>query len=89
MTDIKVFGSDMCGACVKAKEFLDEEDVEYEFKDVLEDKDNVEEFEETVRECDEEEVCEFTPEKKMSIPMIKVGDEILVGFDENKLSEAV
>lgn len=87
MSELKVFGSDLCGACVKTKEFLEEKDADFEFKDVVQDEENAEELAEEVENCNELDGCEFTPEKRLSIPMVVTEDEVIIGFDKNKLED--
>lgn len=75
---VSFYGLSTCGWCRKAKDFLDSNGVEYEFT--------------YVDLCDGEEkaqaaarVRELNP--RGSFPTIQIDNEVVVGFDEDRLRE--
>jgi glutaredoxin-like YruB-family protein len=70
---IKVYSTPTCPWCHKAKEWLKENNIDFEDIDVSEDKKA------------QEEMIEKSGQR--GVPVIEVDDEILVGFDEEKLKE--
>jgi len=83
---VTVYGSDMCGACQKTEEFLEEQGVEFEHKDILKNEKDAEDMADTIKKCDELDSCEFTPEKRPSIPLVVTEDKVIVGFDKSEMS---
>jgi glutaredoxin len=78
---VKLYAISTCGWCKKTKNFLNENNVEYEFEDVdlLEGED---------KERAREEVGRHNPRK--SYPTIIIDDQVvIVGFDVDKLKEAL
>ena len=78
---VKLYAISTCGWCKKTKNFLNENNVEFEFEDVdlLEGED---------KERAREEVGRHNPRK--SYPTIIIDDEVvIVGFDADKLKEAL
>lgn len=64
-----------CGNCVKAKEFLSSQQIAFEEKDVAHDR---------------EALLELVEVHKSQItPTIMVGDQLLIGYDRNKLAAAL
>ncbi len=73
MTKVKVFGTETCPYCHKARDFLKEKNIEFEYVDVSSD------------EKAKEEMVEKTGQ--MGVPVIMIDEDIIVGFDETKLKE--
>jgi len=70
---IKVYSTDTCPWCHKAKDWLKENNIEFE--DI-----NVEEDQEAAKEMAEKS-------GQRGVPVIMVDDEIIIGFNEEKLRE--
>ncbi len=73
MKNVSIYTTPTCTYCKQAKVFFDENNVEYEEFDVASDTSKREEMVEK--------------SGQMGVPVIVVGDEMLVGFDKDKLSE--
>ena len=73
MADVTIYTTPTCVYCKTAKEFFKENKVEYEEKNVAED----------------EQARDAMVEKsgQLGVPVIDVKGNIVVGFDEKKLSE--
>lgn len=72
MDKIKVYSSDTCPYCVAVKNFLTENNVEFEERNVTT---NVEARNELIQKG------------YRGVPVIIVGDEEVVGFDQSRLTE--
>lgn len=72
---VVVYSTPTCGYCKMAKEFLDEKGVAYEEHDVASD---LEMRKEMVEKSGQ-----------MGVPVITVGEELMVGFDKDKLAQLV
>lgn len=78
---VKLYAISTCGWCRKTKRFLDENNIEY-------DCDDVDLLEGEEKERVREEVARHNPRK--SYPTIVIDDEeVIVGFDADKLKEAL
>lgn len=69
---IVVFTSDTCGYCHMVKDYLNENDITFEERNVSSDK---------------EARKELMSKGFMGVPVIYIDDEIIQGFDKNKLDE--
>ena len=69
---VVVFSSNTCSYCSMAKEYLKEKGVEFEEKNVS---------------VDAEARKELISNGYMGVPVIYVGDEVIQGFDKNRLDE--
>lgn len=69
--EVKVYSTPTCPWCVRAKEFLKKNKIDYKDVDVAND----------------HEAAQFMIEKtrQMGVPVIQVGNEFVIGFDELKL----
>ncbi len=68
---MKIFSTPTCPYCKMAKEWMKENNIEYTDVDVS---------------TDEKAAQEMTEKSgQMGVPVILVGDEVLVGFDKPKL----
>ncbi len=70
---IKVYSTPMCPYCHKVKDFLKDNNVEFEAIDVSQD----------------QEAAKYMVEKtnQMGVPVIEVDDEFIVGFNKAKIVE--
>jgi len=73
MADVTIYTTPTCVYCKAAKEFFKENNIEYEEKDVAQD----------------EQARDAMIEKsgQLGVPVIEVKGNIVIGFDEKKLSE--
>jgi glutaredoxin-like YruB-family protein len=69
---IKIYSSSTCSNCSAAKEFIKEKGYDYQEKNVLTDK---------------EAKKELLSMGYMGVPVIFVDDQVIVGFNKNKLDE--
>lgn len=73
MKKVKVYSTPTCPYCHKAKQFLKDNQVDFQEIDVSSDQDKA------------EEMVEKTGQ--MGVPVIVVDEENVVGFDRDKISE--
>lgn len=74
MKKVTVYSSDACPYCVTAKDYLVENDVEFEEKNI---------------QTDSEARNELMQMGHMGVPVLLIGDEEIVGFDKNKIDKAL
>lgn len=70
---VTIYSTPVCHFCHAAKEFFDANEVEYVEHDVAADADK------------RQEMIDLTGQ--MGVPVIKVEDDVVIGFDEEKLKE--
>jgi glutaredoxin 3 len=70
---VAIFTTPTCGYCGMAKEYFKENNISYDEYDVAVDADKRKEM--------------FDKTHQMGVPVIQVGDEYVVGFDQGKLEE--
>jgi glutaredoxin 3 len=75
MTEVKVFSTPTCPYCVKVKDFLKENKIEFSDVNVAEDADARNEMVEK--------------SGQMGVPVTFVGEEIIVGYDVARLKKAL
>ena len=75
MTKVRIYSTPICPFCKRAKEFFKKHNVEYEDINVAE------------NEKARDELVEKSGQ--MSVPVIEVGDKIIVGFDEQELRKTL
>ena len=75
MAKVKVYSTPTCPWCVKTKEFLTENKVEYEDINVAADQKSAQEM--------------FTKSGQMGVPVTDINGEIIVGFDKNRLKKTL
>ncbi|MCK4713928.1 MAG: glutathione S-transferase N-terminal domain-containing protein [Candidatus Aenigmarchaeota archaeon] len=70
---VKVYSTQYCPWCTRAKDFLKEHNVEFEAIDVSADRD----------------AAQYMVEKsgQTGVPVIQIGEEFIVGFDRERLAE--
>jgi glutaredoxin-like YruB-family protein len=72
-TSVTIYSTPVCHFCQAAKEFFTENNVEYTEIDVASDAEK------------REEMIEMTGQ--MGVPVIRIGDDVVIGFDEAKVKE--
>ena len=72
-TSVIIYSTPVCHFCQAAKEFFKENNVEYTEFDVAADA------------AKREEMIEMTGQ--MGVPVIRIGDDVVIGFDEPKVKE--
>ena len=73
MKDVVIYSTPTCHFCQLAKEFFKENDVAYTEHDVATDTDKRQEM--------------LQRSGQMGVPVIFIGEEMIVGFDEDKIKE--
>ena len=73
---VKVYSTSGCGYCRQAKEFLTERGIEFESIDVTTDKQALQEMKKASGGA-------------RSVPVILVGDRVVVGFEPSELEKAL
>lgn len=71
--DVTIYSTPVCHFCNAAKDFFKENNVDYTEHDVAADADK------------RQEMVDMTGQ--MGVPVIKIGDDVIIGFDEPKLKE--
>lgn len=72
-TSVTIYSTPVCHFCQAAKEFFKENNVEYTEHDVAAEAEK------------REEMIEMTGQ--MGVPVIRIGDDVVIGFDEGKVKE--
>jgi len=72
-TSVIIYSTPVCHFCQAAKEFFKENDIQYTEYDVAADAEK------------REEMIEMTGQ--MGVPVIRIGDDVVIGFDEPKVKE--
>jgi len=75
MKNVKVYGTSTCAFCVKVKQFLKDNNVEFEDIDVSQNAERV------------QEMVEKTGQ--MGVPVVDIEGEIIVGFDKERILKAL
>jgi glutaredoxin-like YruB-family protein len=75
MMKIKIYSTPFCGYCKMAKDFFDKNGLPYEEVDV------------SIDEAAAKEMIVKT--NQMGVPVIEIGEEIVVGFDRAKIEELI
>jgi glutaredoxin 3 len=73
--DIKIYSTPTCHFCHMAKDFFSENNIEYTEFDVAADAEK------------RAEMMEKTGQ--MGVPVIEIGDEVIIGFNEAKVKELI
>jgi len=71
--EVTIYSTPVCHYCQAAKEFFKENNVAYTEHDVASDVDK------------RQEMIEMTGQ--MGVPVIRIGDDVVIGFDQNKVEE--
>ncbi|MAQ59430.1 NrdH-redoxin [bacterium] len=71
--DVTIYSTPVCHFCNAAKEFFKENNVEYTEHDVASDAEK------------RQEMVDMTGQ--MGVPVIRIDDDVIIGFDEPKLKE--
>lgn len=72
-TDVVIYSTPVCHFCQAAKEFFKENDVSYTEHDVAADAEK------------RQEMIDMTGQ--MGVPVIQIGEDVVIGFDEPKVKE--
>lgn len=75
MKKITLYTTPSCQYCEQAKEYMKEHDIDYKYYDVSEDTDRRKEM--------------IEKSGQMGVPVIELGDEMMVGFDPERFEEMV
>lgn len=75
MATITVYTTQYCGFCHALKHFLDEKGLIYEEKDVSDNQENLKEM--------------LNISNQMGVPVIKIDQDVIVGFDKNRIEEII
>ncbi len=73
MAEVKVYSTTTCPHCVRAKEYLSDNNIEFEEIDVAAD------------QAKAKEMVDLTGQ--MGVPVIVIDGEVIVGFDRAKIQE--
>ncbi|MBX2866684.1 glutaredoxin family protein [Candidatus Kaiserbacteria bacterium] len=73
MEQVTIYTTPTCHFCHAAKDFFKENDVAFEEHDVAADQEK------------RQEMIEMTGQ--MGVPVIKIGNDVVIGFDEGKVKE--
>ena len=73
--NVIVYSTPTCPFCIRAKQFLKDNNVQFEDIDVSE---NHEKAQEMIKKSGQ-----------MGVPVLEIGDKIIVGFDKDKIKEAL
>lgn len=73
MANVIVYSTPTCPWCVRARQFLDQNNVKYTYYDVSEDQDKLSEM--------------VAKSGQMGVPVIDIDGKIIVGFNEPKIRE--
>ena len=72
---VTVYSTSTCPFCIRAKQFLKDNKIQYEDIDVSE---NEEKAQEMIKNSGQ-----------MGVPVLEIGEKIIVGFDKDKIKEAL
>lgn len=73
MKTVTIYSTPTCHFCHDAKDFFKENNIEYTDHDVASDMDK------------RSEMIDMTGQ--MGVPVIRIGDDVVIGFDEDKVKE--
>ncbi len=71
--EVVIYSTPSCHFCHAAKEYFDANDIKYTDHNVAQDLEK------------RQEMIEMTGQ--MGVPVIHIGDDVIVGFDQNKVAE--
>ena len=72
---VTVYSTSTCPFCIRAKQFLKDNSIQFENIDVSE---NHEKAQEMIKKSGQ-----------MGVPVLEIGEEIIIGFDKDKIKEAL
>ena len=73
--EIKVYSTPTCPWCRKTKEYLQSKGISYEDYNVAEQRDKL------------QEMVDLSGQR--GVPVLKIGDEVIVGYSEPKINQAL
>jgi len=72
---VVVYGTSTCPYCIRAKQFLQDNDIDFEDIDIS---------------ADQEKAKDLVEKSgQMGVPVLDIDGEIIVGFDKDKISQAL
>lgn len=75
MKKITVYSTQSCPYCHMVKEYLEEKNLEFEYIDVGKDREKAKEM--------------IEKSGQMGVPVVIIGEEVIVGFNKPKIEEAL
>jgi glutaredoxin-like YruB-family protein len=75
MKKVTIYTTPSCQYCEQAKDYMKEHEIDYKYYDVSEDTDRRKEM--------------IEKSGQMGVPVIELGDELMVGFDEERFEKMV
>lgn len=75
MAKVKVYSTPTCPYCVTLKEYLKDNNIEFEDVDVSQDKTQLDEM--------------VKKSGQMGVPVVTIDDEVIIGFDREKIDKAL
>ncbi len=75
MKNVKVYSTPTCPYCARAKQFLKDNNIDFEDIDVSANQDKIQEM--------------IQKSGQMGVPVIDIDDEIITGFDKDRISRAL
>jgi len=72
---VKVYSTPTCPYCIRAKQFLTENSIAFEYYDVSSDQKKAEEM--------------ITKSGQMGVPVLDIDGEIIVGFDKERIKRTL
>ena len=75
MSKIVIYSTPICSYCTDVKKFLSDRDIAFEEKDITKDKEAL--------------VRMKNLSKQMSVPVVEIGDEFIVGYEPDKMNEVL
>jgi glutaredoxin-like YruB-family protein len=73
--DVTVYSTPTCPFCKKVKEFLNKHDIDFTDINVAEDDEKAQEM--------------IQKSGQMGVPVVEIDDDVIVGFDRDKLTETL
>ncbi len=73
--NVKVYGTPTCHFCVRTKQFLEDNNIEFENIDISTDPEKAQEM--------------VKKTGQMGVPVLDIEGEIIVGFDKDKITKAL
>jgi len=75
MAKVKVYSTPTCPYCVTLKEYLKDNNIEFEEVDISQDKTQLDEM--------------VKKSGQMGVPVVTIDDETIIGFDREKIDKAL
>lgn len=85
MSEIKIFGHNEWPWCIPAKEFLLNKNIEFSYLNIRESEEANDEF----KKVKDILINEKNYKGRVGVPTFVIGDDIIIGLDELKVTEAL